>query len=189
MGDRLRRVNASSPESDSPAERDAGALETVRAIALRHASRPGALLPILHAVQDALGHIPKGCVPEIAEALNLSRAEVHGVVSYYSHFRSEPLGEIVLQVCLAEACLARGARGLADQAERITGCGMNQTRSDRAVTIESVYCLGLCANGPSILLDGRPHARVSAERLQALLARSIDRLTQPRRDFRVGERP
>lgn len=145
----------------------------VRELATRHASQPGALLPLLHAVQDALGHVPPAAVPVIAEALNLSRAEVHGVVSYYHHFRSEPAGRVLLQVCLAEACQARGAAQLADEAERIAGCSMHGTNADGSVTLEPVYCLGLCASGPSVMINGQPQARLTPQRLQSLVSRAL----------------
>ena len=135
-----------------------------------HAQRPGALLPVLHAVQDELGHIPADSVPLIAAALNLSRAEVHGVVSYYPHFRSEPPGRHVVQVCRAEACQACGAEALLAHAERVLGCARHHTRADGAVTLEPVYCLGLCAMSPAISINDRVHARLTPERLEQLLA-------------------
>lgn len=146
-------------------------MATVAGLARAHAGRPGGLLPLLHAVQDALGHVPDAAVPVLAEALNLSRAEVHGVISYYHHFRSAPPGRVLLQVCQAEACQARGAAALTEEAERITGCAMHATRADRSVTLEPVYCLGLCASGPSVAINGRPQARVTPQRLRALLDR------------------
>ena len=135
-----------------------------------HAQRPGALLPVLHAIQDELGHIPADSVPLIAAALHLSRAEVHGVVSYYPLFRSEPPGRHVVQVCRAEACQACGAEALLAHAERVLGCARHHTRADGAVTLEPVYCLGLCAMSPAIRIDDRLHARLTPERLERLLA-------------------
>ena len=136
----------------------------------RHRGQPGALLPLLHAVQDALGHVPPEAVPAIAQGLNLSRAGVHGVLSYYHFFRSTPPGRHVVQVCRAEACQACGADALLAQAERILGCPSHETRADGAVTLEPVYCLGLCAQSPAVQIDQRLHARVTPERLQALAA-------------------
>ena len=136
----------------------------------QHAQRPGALLPVLHAIQDDLGHIPDDGVPLIAAALNLSRAEVHGVVSYYPHFRSAPPGRHVVQVCRAEACQACGAEALLAHAERVLGCERHHTRADGAVTLEPVYCLGLCASSPAMRIDDRVHARLTPERLEQLLA-------------------
>ncbi|MEK8051214.1 formate dehydrogenase subunit gamma [Ideonella sp. DXS22W] len=144
----------------SPAQQQALA----QAIA-RHAQRPGALLPLLHDVQAALGHVPPALVPGIAQAVNRSRAEVHGVISYYHHFRSTPAGRHVVQVCRAEACQANGSEALAQAAEALLGCAMHGTRADGAVTLEPVYCLGLCATGPAVQIDDRLHARMTPERL------------------------
>jgi NADH:ubiquinone oxidoreductase subunit E len=138
----------------------------------RHAEQAGALLPVLHTVQDRLGHIPKEAIALIAQALNLSRADVHGVVSYYPHFRSRPSGRLHIQVCLAEACLAQDAQTLAAAAQRIAGCALHETSEDDAVTLEPVYCLGLCATGPAIMVNDRPHARVTVDSLRALIDRA-----------------
>ena len=129
----------------------------------QHRVRPGALLPMLHAIQDALGCIPPEAVPPIAQALNLSRAEVHGVISYYAHFRQTPPGRHVVRVCCAEACQAVGGEALAEHARtRLAG-------SD--VTLEPVYCLGLCACGPSLQVDETTlHAQVTPEKFDALIA-------------------
>lgn len=145
-------------------------LAAVHAIVRAHADVPGALLPVLHAVQEALGHVPPQAVPLIAKALNLSRAEVHGVVTYYHFFRSTPPGRHVVQVCRAEACQACGAEALLAAAEEVLGCKAHTTRSDGAVTLEPVYCLGLCASSPAVQVDDRLHARMTPERLQAVTA-------------------
>jgi formate dehydrogenase subunit gamma len=142
--------------------------ELVQTLIERHRHQPGALLPLLHAIQDALGHVPAAAVPAIAEALNLSRAEVHGVITYYHFFRSEAPGRHVVQICRAEACQACGADALLAQAETILGCASHATRADGAVTLEPVYCLGLCASSPAIQVDDRLHARMTPERLQQL---------------------
>lgn len=131
----------------------------------RHAHRPGALLPLLHDLQAALGHVPPALVPGIAQAVNRSRAEVHGVISYYHHFRSQPAGRHVVQVCRAEACQANGSEPLAQAAQALLGCAMHTTRADGAVTLEPVYCLGLCATGPAVQIDERLLARMTPERL------------------------
>lgn len=144
--------------------------EGVRALVAQHADSPGALLPLLHAVQEQLGHVPATAVPLIAQGLNLSRAEVHGVITYYHFFRSQPPGRHVVQVCRAEACQACGADALMARAEQILGCKVHETRADGAVTLEPVYCLGLCASSPAIQIDGRLHARMTPERLQRLAA-------------------
>ncbi len=136
----------------------------------RHASEPGALLPILHDLQDAVGHVPARLVPVIAEALNLSRAEVHGVVTYYHHFRAEPAGRCLLQICRAEACQAMGADALLAHAERQLGCSSHGTTADGAFTLEPVFCLGLCASSPAIRVGDELHARVTPQRFDALVA-------------------
>ncbi len=133
-------------------------------------AQPGALLPLLHALQERIGHVPPAAVPLIAEHLNLSRAEVHGVISYYHFFRSTPPGRHVLQVCRAEACQARGAEALLAHAQQALGCSVHQTRADGGVTLEPVYCLGLCASSPAIQIDDQLHARMTPERLDRLLA-------------------
>lgn len=145
-------------------------IATVRQLVAEQGHEPGALLPILHAVQDALGCVPGDAVAEIAAGLNLSRAEVHGVVSYYHHFRAEPAGRHVLQVCRAEACQAMGADALWDHACQRLGLRDAGTSAGGGVTLEPVYCLGLCASSPAVALDERPRARMSAPRLDALLA-------------------
>jgi formate dehydrogenase subunit gamma len=125
--------------------------------------RPGALLPLLHDIQDEFGHIPAEAEAAIARALNLSRAEVHGVISYYHHFRQTPPGKHVVRVCCAEACQANGAVALAEHA---------QTHHDgKALSVEPVYCLGLCASGPAIQIDEEHlHAHVTPEKFDALIA-------------------
>jgi formate dehydrogenase subunit gamma len=119
----------------------------------------GALMPILHGVQDALGWVPADAVPRIAEALNLSRAEVHGVISYYHHFRQSPPKGPVLQVCRAEACRSVGGEVLLAQAQAAGGC-----------SVEPVYCLGLCAMSPAVMLQGQPHARMTPAKLSDLMS-------------------
>ncbi|MFV0677147.1 formate dehydrogenase subunit gamma [Variovorax sp. tm] len=145
-------------------------LATVRRILQAHENEPGALLPILHDVQDALGHIPANAVPVIAEAQNLSRAEVHGVVTYYHHFRSAPAGRHVIQICRAEACQSMGADALLAHAELRLGCSAHCTTKDGTFTLEPAFCLGLCASSPAMTLDDQPHARVTPRTFDALLA-------------------
>jgi formate dehydrogenase subunit gamma len=130
----------------------------------------GALLPLLHHLQDTLGFIPPEAVADISKALNLSRAEVHGVITYYHFFRNEPAGKYVLQICRAESCQACGADELLTIAEQKLGCKSHQTSPSGAVTLESVYCLGLCANSPAIQIGDKLHARVSPKKLTKLLA-------------------
>ena len=142
----------------------------VAALISQHRLQPGGLLPLLHAVQSTLGHVPPAAVPAIATGLNLSRAEVHGVVSYYHFFRAAPPGRQLVQVCRAEACQACGADALLAQAEQLLGCAVGETRADGAVTLEAVYCLGLCASSPALQIGDRLHARVTPQRLQHLVA-------------------
>ncbi len=144
-------------------------LAPLSALIERHRHQPGALLPLLHAVQEALGCVPDDAVPAIAHALNLSRAEVHGVVTYYHFFRRTPPGRHVVQICRAEACQACGAEALLAQAEQLLDCPRHATRADGAVTLEPVYCLGLCASSPALQIDDRLHARVSPQRLAQLV--------------------
>jgi formate dehydrogenase subunit gamma len=144
--------------------------DAVTAVLEQHRDRPGALLPILHDVQEALGHVPATTVGEIAHALNLSRAEVHGVVTYYHFFRAAPPGRHVVQVCRAESCQARGADELLAQAEQLLGCKSHSTRADGGVTLEPVYCLGLCALSPAVMVDERVHGRMTAGKLAGIVA-------------------
>ncbi len=131
---------------------------------------PGALLPILHEIQHVLGYVPEDCVPIIAEGLNLSRAEVHGVISFYHHFRSEPAGKHVVQICRAEACQALGARGLEAHVQTSLNVKVGDTSADGNLTLEPVYCLGNCACGPSVQIGEDVHARVTPERFDELMA-------------------
>jgi formate dehydrogenase subunit gamma len=133
------------------------------------AGRAGALLPVLHALQDRIGHVPPEAVPRIAQALNLSRAEVQGVLSFYSDFRSTPPARHVLRLCMAEACLSQGAAALQAQASQRLGIGAHGSAADGAIELEPVYCLGNCACAPALMLDGQLHGRVTAARLDALL--------------------
>jgi formate dehydrogenase subunit gamma len=135
-----------------------------------HEGMEGALLPILHAVQSAFGHIPRDGLPVIAKRLNLSRAEVHGVMSFYHDFREAPAGQHVLKLCRAEACQSMGADRLAAHAQNRLGIEWHETTADGKVTLEPVFCLGLCACAPAALLDGKVVGRVDEDRLDALLA-------------------
>jgi formate dehydrogenase subunit gamma len=134
-----------------------------------HADAEGPLLPVLHDIQAAFGHIPPDALPVLAEALNISRAEVHGVVSFYHDFREHPPGRHVLKLCRAEACQAMGADALADRARARLGVDWHGTTGDGAVTLEPVFCLGLCACGPAAMVDGRLVGRLDAPGLEALL--------------------
>ena len=128
-------------------------------------------MPLLHAIQEALGYIPPDSVTIIAQGLNLSRAEVHGVITYYHFFRQAPAGRHVVQVCRAESCQAVGADALMAHAEQVLGCKAHCTRADGAITLEPVYCLGLCASSPAIAIDDRLHARMTPQKFERLAAR------------------
>lgn len=143
--------------------------ERVRALIAEHAGKEGPLLPILHAVQEAFGYIPDAAVPLIAGELNLSRAEVHGVVTFYHDFRDKPAGRRVVKICRAEACQSMGADALVAQAERRLGVACGETTEDGAVTLEPVYCLGLCACAPSAMVDGRVSGRLDEAKLDVLI--------------------
>ncbi len=143
--------------------------ETARAIAAERGNRPDELLEILHDVQSALGYVPEAVVPALAQALNLSRAEVHGVVTFYHDFRAKPAGRHVLKLCRAEACQSMGCETLVERAESRLGIACGETSADGRVTLEPIYCLGLCATAPSAMMDGRIVGRLTPERLDALL--------------------
>ncbi len=143
--------------------------ERAGAIVAAEGAREGAMLPILHALQAEFGYIPAEAVPLLAGALNLSRAEVHGVISFYHDFRRHPPGRHVLRLCRAEACQSMGGDALAAKARERLGLDWGATSKDGAVTLEPVFCLGLCACAPSAMLDGRPVARLNDARLDALL--------------------
>jgi formate dehydrogenase subunit gamma len=135
----------------------------------RNRHRDGPLIEVLHEVQGEFGCIPSGAVPVIARALNLSRAEVHGVVTFYHHFRSKRPGRHVLQICRAESCQAAGGRALERHAQKRLGVGFGETTPDGRVTLEAVYCLGLCACSPAAMLDNEVHGRVTPDRLDVLI--------------------
>ncbi len=141
-------------------------LEIIRE--LKHLEGP--MLPILHAIQDEFGYIPEEVKPLIASELNLSRAEVHGVVTFYHDFRSHSAGRHVLKLCRAEACQAMGSDQVADRARQLLGIDFHQTTLDGAVTLEPVFCLGLCACAPAAMLDGDVYGRVDDQVLSEMVA-------------------
>jgi len=143
--------------------------ETITDAIGMHKARPGPLLPILHEIQDRLGHVPEKALPLIAKELNLSRAEVHGVVTFYHHFRSSTPGEHVVRICRAEACQAMGADDLVAHAKRSLGVDFHGTTKDGAITLEAVYCLGNCACSPAVMVDDDLHGRVSKGRFDAIV--------------------
>lgn len=124
---------------------------------------PGALIPILHALQEEFGYLDPAAVPLIADALNLSKADVHGVISFYHDFRNTPPGRHVLRICRAEACQSMGCDSLIGHVENRLGIKLGETTADRSFTVEAVYCLGNCALSPSAMLDGKPYGRVSPQ--------------------------
>ncbi|MBZ9648683.1 NAD(P)H-dependent oxidoreductase subunit E [Sphingobium sp. 3R8] len=142
--------------------------EFIGAWTARHGATRDRLLPLLHAMQEEAGHIDDAWVPAIAKALNLSRADVHGVVTFYHDFRRVAPGRHVVKLCRAESCQARGGAAIEAAAARRLGVVMGETRGDGQVALEPVYCLGLCAIGPNALVDGRPVARIDAAALERI---------------------
>jgi formate dehydrogenase subunit gamma len=130
---------------------------------------PGALLPILHALQEEFGYVDPGAVPVIADALNISQAEVHGVISFYHDFRTRPQGRHVLHICRAESCQAMGCEALVQHVENRLGVKLGETTPDNSFTLRPVYCLGNCALSPAVMLDGKPYGRASAEVIDFLI--------------------
>jgi formate dehydrogenase subunit gamma len=143
--------------------------DQIRALVAPHQHLPGPLLVVLHAVQNALGYIPVSAVSVIAHELNLSRAEVHGVVTFYHHFRQRAAARHVVQLCIAESCQAVGGRELAEHLRQRIGTSVGHA-DDNAVELQPVYCLGLCACSPAVMVNGELHGRVTPERVDELLA-------------------
>lgn len=144
--------------------------DRARDIIEAHLGMEGPALPILHALQEEFGFVPEEVVPVIADRLDVSRAEMHGVVTFYHDFRREPAGRHVVKVCRAEACQARGGRDVEAAFRRLLGLGWHETSADGRVTLEPVYCLGLCSTGPAALVDGEPIARVDEARVAEIVA-------------------
>ena len=131
---------------------------------------PGALLPLLHAIQADVGYVPDTAVPIIAKGLNLSRAEVHGVISFYHDFKTTPVGRHTVQICRAEACQSMGSRQLEAHAKQALAVDYGETTTDGAITLEPVYCLGNCACSPSVRINDDIFARVDADRFDQLIS-------------------
>jgi formate dehydrogenase subunit gamma len=165
----MRPQTAKAETSGQGDALDALAEAAVRSVIASLPSREDVLLPVLHGIQNALGFVPPASVPIIAQALNLSRAEVHGVISFYHHFRSARPGRHVLKLCRAEACQAMGARMIEAHVKARLGIGFNETTDDGRVTLEPVYCLGNCACAPSVMLDDKVRGRMSTERIDTLI--------------------
>jgi formate dehydrogenase subunit gamma len=140
-----------------------------REVIAAHAAGDGAALPILHALQEVFGYVPEAAIPIIADVLNLSRAEVHGVVTFYHDFRREPPGRHVLKLCRAEACQSMGGDALGARACAKLGIDWGETTRDGRVTLDEVFCLGLCATAPSAMIDNKLIGRLTESRLDALL--------------------
>ena len=141
----------------------------VQEICSRYGNRPETLIEILHDVQACIGHVPEDTLPVIANALNLSRAEVYGVATFYHDFHLKPTGKHHLKLCSAEACQSMGARGLVAAVEKFLNVKMGQTTADGLITLEATYCLGLCASAPSMMIDHRPIARVNVEKVKSIV--------------------
>ena len=142
----------------------------IDALIKKHQHQPGALLPLLHAIQDTLGYVPESSYAPISKGLSLSVAEVHGVVTFYHHFRTHKPGRHIMQICRAESCQAMGSEALEAHAKQCLNIDYHQTTSDEAISLEAVYCLGNCALSPSVMMDDEIYGRVSAEDLEALIA-------------------
>ncbi|MBN9016982.1 MAG: formate dehydrogenase subunit gamma [Rhizobiales bacterium] len=147
--------------------------ERVGEIVDRHAGMEGSALPILHAIQEAFGYVPSEAVPIVAKALNRTRAEIHGVVTFYHDFRSTPAGRHVVRVCKAEACKSMGSHRIVEAFETALGQKIGTTSEDGEVTLEPVYCLGLCATAPNAMIDGRPAGRLDADAVGKLVTETL----------------
>jgi formate dehydrogenase subunit gamma len=145
-------------------------VEHVQGIISELSDLPGALLPILHAIQDELGYVPPDCVPLIAHELNLSRAEVHGVITFYHYFRDTPPGRHTIYICRAEACQAMGSEALEAHAQQKLGIHFHENTSDSEFSLEPVYCLGNCACSPSVMVGKDVYGRVTPERFDEIIA-------------------
>lgn len=149
--------------------------ETVSRIIGDLRNEPGALLPLLHEIQGKLGYVPADSVSAIAKGLNLSKAEVHGVISFYHHFRSTPPGRHIVHLCRAEACQSMGGNALIAHAKSRLGIGFHETTGDRGITLEPIYCLGNCACSPSMMIDDRLYGRVTPEKFDQLIQLAKDK--------------
>lgn len=143
-------------------------------IAKQLMKKPGALLPVLHAIQDELGHIPSDTIPAVAKVLNLSRAEVHGVVSFYDLFRTKPSGKKIIYICRAESCQAMGSRALETHVKSRLGIDYHETTEDGEISLEPVYCLGNCACSPALMVDEQVHSRVTTVLFDQLMEELLD---------------
>jgi formate dehydrogenase subunit gamma len=154
---------------------DPAARERVLAVIEELKNEAGPLLPVLHGIQNALGYVPPDAVPLVADALNLSRADVHGVISFYHYFRDTPPGRHVIYVCRAEACQSMNGKALEAHAKLRLGVGFHKTTADGTFTVEPVYCLGNCACSPAVMVDGELYGRVNPGRFDEIVAEWRDR--------------
>jgi formate dehydrogenase subunit gamma len=145
----------------------------VREIAVNHRGQRGALLPILHAVQEAFGYVPPEAIPVLADELNLSRADVHGVITFYHDFRSAPAGRTTVRICRGEACQSVGAERLVSHVRDVCGMSLGENSADGSLTVEQVFCLGNCALGPAAQVNGRLQGRVDEAKLSSLLDEAV----------------
>lgn len=152
--------------------------ERAREVCGRHGNRPDELIEILHELQEELGHVPESVIPVIAREINLSRAEVHGVVTFYHDFRREPAGRHVVKICRAESCQSMNGEALCNHAKASLKTGFGETTTDGQVTLEAVYCLGNCALSPAIMVDGELHGRVDARRFDEIMAETLNEAAQ-----------
>ena len=159
------------PASTEIASRTAAIIQELKGL-------EGPLLPILHEIQEEFGHVPQAALPVIADGLNLSRAEVHGVVTFYHDFRREPAGRHVVKICRAESCQSMQGEALCNHAKASLRAGFGETTADGQVTLDAVYCLGNCALSPAIMVDGQLHGRVDANRFDEIMAETLSEAAQ-----------
>lgn len=148
---------------------DAEILGKLQKLIAQHKDMPGALLPLLHSIQDSIGYVPEASYLPISKALALSVAEVHGVVTFYHHFRRHPAGRHILQVCRAESCQAMGSERLEADIKSALGIDYHQTTHDGAITLEPVYCLGNCACSPAVMMDDAVYGRMDSQKIAELI--------------------
>lgn len=167
----MARKTVKAPKGDhsTPPPPLTNAQETARSVCERYGNKPDELLEILHAIQHELGYVPEECLPQIADALNLSRAEVYGVISFYHDYKREPIGRHLIKLCRAEACQAMGTNALCAHAEKKLGAAMGETSKDGAFTLEAVYCLGNCALSPAMMIGEKLYGRLDAKRFDAIV--------------------
>lgn len=165
-----KQVRSSQKSQQKQAKSPSPADDAALAICQKHGNRPDELLEIFHDMMHDIGHVPESTLPVIANALNLSRAEVYGVVSFYHDFRREPAGEHVIKICRAEACQSMGTEGLCRHAEKKLGAKLGTTSSDGKYTVEQVFCLGNCALSPAMMIGDKLYGKVDTKRFDEIVA-------------------